>query len=139
MFVTPIEHAVQKRKKQKQRSVVDPVTRERQLKRNLADLEKDNFSDIRFEIPKDLLQRRVLPISVRRILSSRKTFVNYLDETPNSRYNTCVAKPSYKPPRKFCNVCGYWGKYACQNCGTSYCSKGCEVIHSETRCMKVYA
>ncbi|KAL2312892.1 SWR1 complex subunit vps71 [Schizosaccharomyces pombe] len=103
MFVTPIEHAVQKRKKQKQRSVVDPVTRERQLKRNLADLEKDNFSDIRFEIPKDLLQRRVLPISVRRILSSRKTFVNYLDETPNSRYNTCVAKPSYKPPRKFCN------------------------------------
>ncbi|EPX75003.1 Swr1 complex subunit Vps71 [Schizosaccharomyces octosporus yFS286] len=139
MFVSIVEHQVQKKKKQKQRSIVDPATRERQLRRNLAELDKDNYSDIRFEVPRELLQRRFMPISIRRILSSRKTFANYLDETPNSKYSTCVAQPSPKPARRFCNVCGYWGLYACQNCGTCYCSKDCETIHSETRCMKVYA
>jgi hypothetical protein len=49
-----------------------------------------------------------------------------------------AAQPSklYKRQRRFCDVCGYWGKYRCikDRCPISYCSLQCKGVHDETRC-----
>jgi len=47
-----------------------------------------------------------------------------------------AARPSVKPPRKFCSVCGFIGHYSCIRCGMRFCSVKCNDNHKETRCMK---
>jgi zinc finger HIT domain-containing protein 1 len=39
---------------------------------------------------------------------------------------------STAPPRKFCSMCGYWGKVKCAVCGTYVCGLGCKVTHDAT-------
>ncbi|EEB05523.1 Swr1 complex subunit Vps71 [Schizosaccharomyces japonicus yFS275] len=139
MFVSAVASHVSKTKRTKQRTIVDEATRELHVRRNLAELEKEPSMELRFDVAKELLSHRSFPITIRRILTSKKTFVNYVDETPDNKYQNCVSRPSKRAPRRFCGVCGYWGVYACQNCGIGYCSKDCETVHLDTRCMKVYA
>jgi hypothetical protein len=40
------------------------------------------------------------------------------------------------PPRPFCSVCGFAGKYACTRCGARFCSGKCREHHAETRCAR---
>lgn len=51
-------------------------------------------------------------------------------------YVSVLAGPSKYPPRHFCSICGYFGKYSCVRCGSKYCSIKCNKTHAETRCMK---
>ena len=49
-------------------------------------------------------------------------------------YLSAVVPPPKEPPRLFCSVCGYWGKYKCMKCALPFCSQDCEVNHQETQC-----
>jgi len=49
-------------------------------------------------------------------------------------YVSAVVPPPKEPPRVFCSVCGYWGKYKCMKCALPFCSHDCEVNHQETQC-----
>jgi hypothetical protein len=51
-------------------------------------------------------------------------------------YVSVAAGPSRYPPRHFCSICGYLGKYSCVRCGSKYCSIKCNKTHAEMRCMK---
>ncbi|PWW73785.1 hypothetical protein C7212DRAFT_330416 [Tuber magnatum] len=54
-------------------------------------------------------------------------------------YAASASRPSARPKRVFCEICGYWGKYKCQKCSARYCGLQCGGIHSETKCNKFYA
>lgn len=43
------------------------------------------------------------------------------------------------PPRRFCEVCGYFGRAKCMKCGAMTCSVLCKDTHDEHRCLKFYA
>jgi len=51
-------------------------------------------------------------------------------------YHSAAVPPPKEPPRLFCTVCGYWGKYRCMKCALPFCSRDCEVNHEETQCEK---
>lgn len=51
-------------------------------------------------------------------------------------YDEIAARPSTKPPRPFCSVCGYHAAYTCTRCYVRFCSVPCGNVHSETRCLK---
>lgn len=51
-------------------------------------------------------------------------------------YQLIAARPSSKPPRQFCSVCGYAAPYTCTRCAARFCSIPCGVVHDETRCLK---
>lgn len=53
-----------------------------------------------------------------------------------AKYDAIAAKPSIKPPRPFCSVCGYHAAYTCTRCYTRFCSIPCGNLHNETRCLK---
>lgn len=36
-----------------------------------------------------------------------------------------------KPPRKFCEICGYWGRVRCRGCGSRVCALECLRAHQE--------
>ena len=44
-----------------------------------------------------------------------------------------------KPPRRFCSICGYWGRVKCVKCNARTCGLDCYRIHEETRCDRFYA
>ena len=118
--------------------VLDHAARQRATTKHLIELEKDNHTDARFDIPKEVKkeQGKVDSASVRKILASRKTFANYLDESNSSAYLQAAAKPSRYPQQTFCGACGYWGKYKCQKCGASNCSIPCKLTHEEAGCSR---
>lgn len=41
------------------------------------------------------------------------------------------------PERKFCDVCGYWGRVKCMKCGTRVCALECLEVHREG-CLQRY-
>ena len=41
--------------------------------------------------------------------------------------------------RKYCSVCGYASNYNCARCGMKFCSRKCNAVHTETRCLKFTA
>ena len=49
-------------------------------------------------------------------------------------YHSAAVPPPKEPPRLFCTVCGYWGKYRCMKCALPFCSRDCEENHQETQC-----
>jgi zinc finger HIT domain-containing protein 1 len=75
-----------------------------------------------------------------RIVDSQKQHLQKAlrDEEAEVEYNYAAieAPQSAIPGRKFCSVCGYWGKYSCTRCGMRYCSIRCNNSHKETRCLK---
>jgi zinc finger HIT domain-containing protein 1 len=58
-----------------------------------------------------------------------------LAEPPLS-YNASRAGPPLtgKAPRKFCCICGYWGKIRCRNCHQRTCGIECYKTHEDSRC-----
>lgn len=54
-------------------------------------------------------------------------------------YARAVSRPSRRPSRTFCEICGYWGNYRCGKCGARYCGLECGGVHAETKCQKFYA
>lgn len=61
---------------------------------------------------------------------------------PPLTYNQARSAPlpsSAPPPRKFCEICGYWGRAKCMKCGNMTCSVACKDVHDEHRCLKFYA
>ncbi|KAJ5383854.1 hypothetical protein N7517_001765 [Penicillium concentricum] len=58
-----------------------------------------------------------------------------LVEAPLS-YNASRAKPqaSGRPGRKFCCMCGYWGKIRCKSCHLRTCGLDCYKVHEDSRC-----
>lgn len=61
--------------------------------------------------------------------------------TPPLSYSASRAAPSTStaPPRRFCEMCGYWGRAKCMKCGARVCGIECRDAHEETRCLKFYA
>ncbi|KAF8477209.1 hypothetical protein BDZ91DRAFT_708847 [Kalaharituber pfeilii] len=53
-------------------------------------------------------------------------------------YAAARADPSIKPPRMFCEICGFWGRYRCLKCGARYCDLDCKGAHEETRCQRFW-
>ncbi|KAI9834974.1 MAG: hypothetical protein M1819_002697 [Sarea resinae] len=43
------------------------------------------------------------------------------------------------PTRKFCEICGYWGRVRCMRCGVRVCGKDCLETHGEGKCLRFYA
>jgi len=124
-------------------SAWDTSAVQKQLQRHLQELEKDNLHDVRILVPKhqQKFDNRKKSANLKRILLSKKTFVNYCDEAgiAMTAYHEAAASPSTLPLRKFCSICGYFGYHRCMKCGAHYCSLTCQEAHKETRCLKVYA
>eukprot|EP00241_Pyramimonas_parkeae_P007856 CAMPEP_0114241938 /NCGR_PEP_ID=MMETSP0058-20121206/9898_1 /TAXON_ID=36894 /ORGANISM="Pyramimonas parkeae, CCMP726" /LENGTH=178 /DNA_ID=CAMNT_0001354495 /DNA_START=136 /DNA_END=672 /DNA_ORIENTATION=+ len=62
-----------------------------------------------------------------------------LESMPVGSFNYLTAAappPKAYPPRFFCSICGFISPYTCTRCGARFCSKKCNHVHSETRCMK---
>lgn len=118
-------------------SVLDNAARIRQAARHIEELQKDNYTDVKIEVPSTAASdRKKQGLGVRKILASKKTYQNHMDENDNSAYLSAALGSSAYPPRSFCSICGYWGKYKCGRCGLSNCSQACEVTHKETRCQR---
>ncbi|RPA95851.1 hypothetical protein L873DRAFT_1829650 [Choiromyces venosus 120613-1] len=69
----------------------------------------------------------------------KEGLMNIQDPGQPLGYAASASKPSTKPKRVFCEICGYWGKYKCQKCSARYCGLQCGGVHSETKCNKFYA
>lgn len=56
-------------------------------------------------------------------------------------YNASLAvlTDARKPPRHFCEICGYWGLIKCMKCGARVCGLECKTTHDEGSCLKFYA
>ena len=65
-----------------------------------------------------------------------KEFYDQEESMNFQNYLSVAAKPSKKPARFFCSVCGYNSKYQCTRCGLRYCTMQCGNTHKETRCIK---
>ena len=76
-----------------------------------------------------------------------RSFAAFLDEAMLDRvpseiptYLTAAAAPPVATAaRKFCSVCGFESKYNCARCGMKFCSRKCNAVHTETRCLKFTA
>lgn len=69
----------------------------------------------------------------------RKSLAQMIEDdklTNEINYSTAVAKPSEKPDRHFCAVCGFPSNYTCTTCGSRYCCVKCLNTHQDTRCLK---
>ncbi|KAL2856034.1 hypothetical protein BJY01DRAFT_203691 [Aspergillus pseudoustus] len=55
---------------------------------------------------------------------------------PPLTYNASRAGPPItgKSSRKFCCICGYWGKIRCRNCHQRTCGIECYKVHEDSRC-----
>jgi HIT zinc finger len=75
-------------------------------------------------------QHKTTP-NVRKLLATRKTLTNLLDEAGFAAdvYRDAGVKQGRYPSRTFCSVCGYWGKYGCMKCGERYCDEKCAETH----------
>jgi zinc finger HIT domain-containing protein 1 len=146
------------------RAALDSSAQQPRINRHLAELEQDNYHAIQIDIPKSespfpssqkliiapRKQHKITP-NVRKLLTTRKTLTNLLDEAGFAAdvYRDAAVKPGVYPSRTFCSVCGYWGKYGCMKCGDRYCGEACAETHRgtdpreyelilETRCMKFF-
>ena len=76
-----------------------------------------------------------------------RSFMTHLDEAMLDRvpreistWRTAAAGPAKTAtPRKFCSVCGFESNYTCARCGMKFCSRKCNAVHTETRCLKFTA
>ncbi|XP_077233070.1 HIT-type Zinc finger family protein [Tasmannia lanceolata] len=50
-----------------------------------------------------------------------------------------VGPPTSSSHSHFCTVCGFTANYTCVRCGMRFCSCRCQVIHTDTRCLKFVA
>ena len=60
--------------------------------------------------------------------------INSLLSIPPLSYNAakCAPPDPLGPPsRRFCEMCGYWGRVKCLRCGGRVCGKACMDVHQE--------
>lgn len=65
-----------------------------------------------------------------------------LDSLPShvpSYLKAAVGPPSSTSRRHYCTVCGFTSNYTCVRCGVRFCSRRCQTIHNDTRCLKFVA
>lgn len=55
---------------------------------------------------------------------------------PQESYDAIAAKPSARPAKHLCSVCGFPASYTCTRCAVRFCSVRCGTVHEETRCLK---
>lgn len=126
------------------RAALDSSAQQTRIARHLAELEQDNYHAIQIDIPKPesltfhvrgltvatRKQHKLTP-NVRKLLTTRKTFTNLLDEAGFAAevYRDAAVKGGRYPSRTFCSVCGYWGNYGCMKCGDRYCGEACAETH----------
>ena len=129
------------------RAAPDSSAQQSRINRHLTELEQDNYHAIQIDIPKSesslpclqtlmiapRKQHKLTP-NVRKLLTTRKTLTNLLDEAGFAAdvYRDAAVKPGVYPSRTFCSVCGYWGKYGCMRCGDRYCGEACAETHRGT-------
>lgn len=67
--------------------------------------------------------------------------IEALTTAPPLSYNAARATLTepVKPPRHFCEICGYWGTIKCLKCGARVCGLDCKGAHDDGRCLKFYA
>jgi len=126
------------------RAAVDSSAQQARIARHLTELEQDNYHALQIDIPKSessMPQRHALMVAsrkphkltpnVRKLLTTRKTFTNLLDEAGFAAdvYREAAVKGGRYPSRTFCSVCGYWGRYGCMKCGDRYCGEVCAETH----------
>lgn len=139
----------------------DSATRQRAIRRRINELERENYNEqyLKNEIPKvDVIighlasngnKKRTMKQqsgrsgstpATRKILASRKTLSNLMDDDPQGArmLSDLIVAPSKYPVKNLCNICGFHGKYSCVKCGLKYCSLACDLTHKETRCLKMY-
>lgn len=122
-------------------ATLDTSARHRHVLKHLEELQRDNYNDLKIELPKGHGVtngiRKKQTLSVRKILGSKKGLQNHLDEAvATGLLLVPFIGPSQYPSRRFCSVCGDWGRYQCAKCGLFSCSKTCDVTHGETRCQR---
>jgi len=63
-----------------------------------------------------------------------KAVLERLVSTAPLSYMASAAGPATDkvPQRKFCEMCGYWGKMKCLVCGSYVCSLACKGTHDQT-------
>ena len=68
-------------------------------------------------------------------------FLEELQRIPPLSYAAARSKPSSLglPQRRFCEICGYWGRARCMKCGARFCGLECKEVHDEQRCLRFYA
>ncbi|XP_035213178.1 zinc finger HIT domain-containing protein 1-like [Stegodyphus dumicola] len=136
-----------------QRKILDEAARRRRLRKQLENLELDNFHDDphanlvmhkkapKFEETLENKKRKKLktePYKQR----FRKNFTALLEEESfnftkdKTNYLSARVPPSRYPERHFCSVCGFDSNYTCVQCGSRYCCAKCFATHQETRCLK---
>jgi zinc finger HIT domain-containing protein 1 len=126
------------------RQALDSSAQQARVARHLLELEQDNYHAVQIEIPKpestptqsnELTlvppKHHKLTPNVRKLLATRKTLTNLLDEAGYAAdmYRDAAVKPGKYQRRSFCTVCGYWGLYRCAKCGDRYCSETCMETH----------
>lgn len=118
-------------------SVLDNAARERHVAKHIEELQRDNYNEVKFESDTAQTQdKKKQTLAVRKILASRKTLRNHLDEVGGDAALSVPLPNSSYPARKLCAICGYWAAYSCYKCGLSSCSMACETAHRETRCQR---
>jgi zinc finger HIT domain-containing protein 1 len=106
---------------------------------NMAENHRSTRKDEPF---KEVLQENSAAVSIeeRELLATRlplpptEQAIETLLKAPPLSYGAAVAGPplSSAPSRKFCGMCGYWGKVKCAVCGTYVCGLACKVTHDAT-------
>lgn len=122
-------------------ATLDTAARYRHVLRHIEELQRENYTDVKIDLPKsqgnNAGARKKQALSVRKILGSKKGLQNYLDEAVADGLSAVpFVSTSPYPARRFCSVCGDWGRYQCAKCGLFSCSKTCDITHSETRCQR---
>lgn len=124
---------------------ISPLELKKAYKR-FEELNRENYNDGgKIEIPKALggrtMHRDSKPsANVKRLLVSRKTWSNYVDEISKSQMKlihhngSLVVKPNSMQIKKLCSICGGLSYSSCIKCMSRVCCVKCQKIHDETRC-----
>lgn len=89
------------------------------------------------EFDNDPLLRSYIPTA-----PSERIMQALLSEPPlsyNASRATFGSSDMQRSPRKFCVLCGFWGKIKCVTCSVRICGLGCLNVHKETTCNRGYA
>ncbi|QPG74229.1 hypothetical protein FOA43_001554 [Brettanomyces nanus] len=111
--------------------------------KRFEELNRENYNDsVKIEVPKNLTQLHFMrnskpSVAVRRLLNSKKTWSNYLDELDKKevrKLNRLEVRPNISRTKKLCTICGNISWSSCTKCGARVCSVKCMGMHKETRC-----
>lgn len=66
--------------------------------------------------------------------------IQALLSAPPLSYSAAAAalSASTAPGRRFCEVCGYWGRVRCMRCGVKLCGGECGGVHADTGCARFW-